>query len=175
MFSNLPKTPGFREYLKTFQENRITEDALQIIDCESLERMGVKSPIHQRILMEQITTFIVPQHNPSVTIRVLENDRNFLHIFFKQLPQDPSFRFYQMMFQHQQINRVKMKTLTSAQLTEMGIMNPDHRKLILDQIATSIFSPLENFSIEQNHHLSDFESESESTFGSGKLPFLQCN
>jgi len=152
LFSNLPKTPGFREYLKTFQENRITEDALQIIDLEYLERMGVRSSIHRNILMAEITTFI--------------NDRNFLHIFFKELPQDPEFRFYQMMFQHQKINREKMKCLKSAQLTELGIVNPDHRKLIIEQIETSTLSPLENFSIEQNHHLSDFESDSESTLGS---------
>eukprot|EP00492_Amphilonche_elongata_P003155 TRINITY_DN3464_c0_g1_i1.p1 TRINITY_DN3464_c0_g1~~TRINITY_DN3464_c0_g1_i1.p1 ORF type:complete len:164 (-),score=20.72 TRINITY_DN3464_c0_g1_i1:214-705(-) len=85
------------------------------------KKYGVNSAIHRAILMKQIEEFI--------------NGRNYLHLFFKQLPQNSDFQFYHMVFEHHGLNRRKIRKVTNGKLLEMGIMNPQHRKILLEQIA----------------------------------------
>lgn len=124
LFNTLPQNTKFRSYMQTFRDHKVTEDALRWIDDQSLRAFGVESPMHRALIVQRIEEFI--------------DGRNYLSIFFKQLPQDCDFRFYHMVFEHHGITEDTIQKLSNADLVAMGIVNERHRKILLRYMAASL-------------------------------------
>jgi len=124
LFNTLPQNTKFRSYMQTFRDHKVTEDALRWIDDQSLRAFGVESPMHRALIVQRIEEFI--------------DGRNYLSIFFKQLPQDCDFRFYHMVFEHHGITEDTIQKLSNADLVAMGIVNERHRKILLRYMTASL-------------------------------------